>query len=139
MKKYVICLSLIVLLVMLSGCGTMGAFRSNNLTNVELSQANFNIIARNVQGTAMQGYLFGVSASQGFTVGSFGIARVSGVEKPYDSAVRDLWDKFEEKYGSIEGKKLALANIRQDIEVLNLFVYTEARYFITADVIEFTE
>ncbi|MEJ2637289.1 MAG: hypothetical protein P8184_18635 [Calditrichia bacterium] len=117
----------------------MGAFRSNNLTNVELSRANFNIIARNVQSTAMQGYIFGVSASQGFTVGSFGIARVSGVEKPYDSAMRYLWDKFEDKYGSIEGKKLALANIRQDVEVLNLFVYTEARYFITADVIEFTE
>ncbi len=137
MKKIFICLGFVLLLVILSGCGSMGAFRADNLTNVELSQANFNIVARNVQGSAMQGYLFGISAAQGSGVGTFGLVRVSGVEKPYDTAVKDLWKNFQEQYGSMEGKKLALVNIRQDTEVLNTFVYTEARYFITADVVEF--
>ena len=139
MKKNIICLGSIILLVILSGCGTMGTFRADNLTNVELSEANFNIIARNVQGSAMQGYIFGISAAQSFGVGTFGLVRVSGVEKPYDSAMKDLWNKFQQDHGSIEGRKLALINIRQDNEVLNTFIYTEARYFITADIIEFIE
>jgi hypothetical protein len=46
---------------------------------------------------------------------------------------------YREKYGSTEGKKLALINIRQDSKVLNTLVYTQAEYFITADVIEFIE
>lgn len=139
MKKNIISLCLIILVITLSGCGSMGTFRADNLTNVELSQANFNYVARNVQGSAMQGYLLGISASQGYGVSTFGLVRVSGVEKPYDSAMKDLWNNFQEKHGSLDGKKLALINIRQDTEVLNTFIYTEARYFITADVIEFAE
>jgi len=137
MRKHVVIVGAIVLLLVLSGCGTMGSFRANNVTNVELSEANFNIVARNVQGSAMQGYLFGISGIQGSTIGTFGLVRVSGVEKPYDVAVKDLWKNYQEQYGSIEGKRLALVNIRQDTEVLNAFVYTEAKYFITADVVEF--
>jgi hypothetical protein len=137
MKKILISLGSFILLFTLYGCGTTGTFRANNVTNVELSQPNFNIVARNVQGLAMQGFLFGFSVPQGSDVGIFGLIRVSGVENPYDTAVKDLWSKYQEKYGDIEGKKLALVNIRQDTEVLNTFIYTQAKYFISADVIEF--
>ena len=117
----------------------MGTFLANNITNVVLSQSNFNIVARDLQGKAMQGYLFGVSAPQGSDLNTFALIKVSGVEKPYAAAVQDLWNKYREKYGDIEGKKLALVNIRQDTETLNTLIYTEARYFITADVVEFIE
>ena len=64
---------------------------------------------------------------------------MAGVEKPYDSALKNLWKNYEEEYGKIEGKKLALVNIRNDSEVLNTILYTQAKYFITADVIEFID
>jgi hypothetical protein len=57
----------------------------------------------------------------------------------YDDAVQDLWEKYKEKNGDIEGKKLALVNIRYDTDILNLFVYTQTKLYIHADVVEFTE
>lgn len=129
----------ITFLLLISGCGTMGSFKANHVTVVELSQPNFNIVARGVQGSAMQGYLFGVSAPQISDIFTFGLIRVSGVEKPFDAAIKDLWNNYQEKYGDTEGKKLALINVRQDTETLNTLVYTEAKYFISADVVEFVE
>ncbi len=57
----------------------------------------------------------------------------------YDDAIQNLWNNYKLKYGDIEGKKLVLANIRIDNDMLNLLVYTHTELFITADVIEFTE
>ncbi len=54
----------------------------------------------------MQGYILGLSFSQGSDIGSFGILKVAGVEKPNDSAIRDLWKNYEEEHGKIEGKKV---------------------------------
>ncbi len=139
MKKVMFFLGSIGLLISLSSCGAMGTFRANNITNVELSQPNFNIVARNVQGSSMQGYLIGISAPQGSDIGSFGLIRISGVEQPYDTAVKNLWKEFQNNHGDIEGRKVALINVRQDTEVLNTIIYTEAKYFISADVIEFVE
>ncbi|MCB9249891.1 MAG: hypothetical protein H6613_15725 [Ignavibacteriales bacterium] len=138
MKKIVFSLILIIPLFFLSGCGTGGAFQSN-LTSVELSQPNFNIIARDMSGMAMQGYILGISISQGSEVSTFGLAKVAGVEKLYDTAIKDLWKNYEETHGEIEGKKLVLVNIRHDTELLNTILYTQVKYFITADVVEFVE
>ncbi len=139
MKKIVVLLISISLITLLSSCGTGGAFQATHVTNVELSQPNFNIVARNVSGTSMQGYLLGFSGPQGSSFGSFGLVKVSGVERPYDTAVKNLWENYEEEYGQIEGKKLALINVRHDNEVLNTIIYTQAKYFITADIVEFIE
>ncbi len=139
MKKMTVLIISITLLTLLSSCGTGGAFQSHNVTTVELSEPNFNIVARNVNGSAVQGYILGLSYSQGSDVGSFGIAKVAGVEKPYDTALKNLWKNYEEEHGKIEGKKLALVNIRHDSEVLNTILYTQAKYFVTADVIEFID
>ena len=117
----------------------MGSFRANNVTNVELSEANFTIVARDLQGSAREGYLFGVSAPQGSDINTFGLIKISGDEKPYATAVKNLWKNYQEKYGDITGKNLVLVNIRQDNEMLNTLIYTEVKYFITADVVEFTE
>ena len=139
MKKIIVSSILITLFVLLSGCATGGAFLANHVTNVELSQPNFNIVATDISGASMQGYLIGMSISQGSDITMFGLVKISGVEKLYDSAIKDLWKNYREKYGDTEGKKLALVNIRQDTEILNTLVYTEAKYFITADVVEFIE
>lgn len=139
MKKIILILVSAALMITLFGCGTMGTFRGNNTTNVELSKANFNIVATNLEGTAEQGYLFGLSAPQFGDVGIVGLIKVSGEDKLYDTAVKNLWDDFKDKVGDPKGRKLALINIRNDVEVLNTFVYTSAKIYITADVVEFVE
>ncbi len=139
MKKIIYLLVSITLIALLSGCGTAGAFQTMNVTTVELSKPNFNIAARDVHGSATRGYLVGISYSQGSDIGTFALIKVAGVEKLYDAAMKDLWNNYREKYGDPEKKKLALVNIRQDTEILNTLVYTQAKYFITADIVEFVE
>jgi hypothetical protein len=139
MKKILFLIIAVSIMFIVSACGTGGSFQANHVTNVELSEPNFNIIAKNVSGTAMQGYILGLSISQGSEIGSFGVVKVAGVDKPYDAAMKNLWENFEEEYGTVEGKKLALVNIRHDNELLNTFLYTQAKYFITADVVEFVD
>ena len=138
MKKVILIVVSGALIISLFGCGTMGSIRGNN-TNVELSKANFSIIARDLEGTAEQGYLIGLSAPQNGDVGIVGLIKVSGEDKLYDSAVKEVWADFREKIGDPKGRKLALINIRQDVEVLNTIVYTSAKIYITADVVEFVE
>lgn len=139
MKKRMFSSILVTLLVLVSGCAASGSFQTSHVTSIELSEPNFNIVARDISGTSMQGYVLGISISQGSDVGLFGFVKVAGVEKLYDTAIRDLWNNYEKKYGERDGKRLALVNIRQDNEILNTLLYTEAKYFITADVIEFIE
>ena len=62
---------------------------------------------------------------------------MDGTATLYDTAVRDLWKNYEGTYGSTEGKKLALVNIRYDADMLNLFIYTKTTLYIHADVVEF--
>ncbi|MEN8193652.1 MAG: DUF6567 family protein [Bacteroidota bacterium] len=139
MKKIFVLSISLTLITLLTGCGTGGAFQANHITSVELSKPNFNIAARDIHGSATQGYLVGISYSQGSDIGTFALIKVAGVEKLYDAAIKDLWNNYREKYGDTEEKKLALVNIRQDTEILNTIVYTQAKYFITADVVEFVE
>lgn len=127
------------LLVFLSSCSTGGAFIAHNVTNVELSESNFNYAARNVEGSSKADYLIGVSYSTGFMANSLSLIRIGGTAKLYDDAIQNLWNNYEEKYGPTEGKKLALVNIRYDTDILNLFVYTQTKLFINADVIEFQQ
>jgi len=45
--KFLLLLIVPVILVFLNGCSTGGSFIANNVTSVELSEPNFNIIAEN--------------------------------------------------------------------------------------------
>jgi hypothetical protein len=138
-QKTIPILLLFVILIIFSGCTTGGSFISQNVTNVELSEPNFNIVAKNVEGSSKASYIIGVTYSAGSIANTLAIARVSGSEKLYDDAVKDLWKNFEAEYGDTEGKKLALANVRIDNDMLNLILYAETELFITADVIEFID
>ncbi len=141
MKTHSLVLSLFLCLVLLamSGCSTGGMFSSGNITDVQLQRNNFKIIARGVSGEATAGYILGGSFSMGMATNTFALVRVYGTGLLYKEALEDLWKNYETTYGSVEGKKLALINVRYDAEALNLIVYTRPKINIRADVIEFTE
>lgn len=132
-------LSVVVVAILLSGCASSGMHMSSSLTNVELSEANFHIVARSVSGEARAGYIFGASFGLGMYAQVIGLARVSGDRALYKTAMDNLWSNFEARHGSVEGRNLALVNVRYDVEALNLFVYTQPILTIQADIIEFRE
>jgi hypothetical protein len=138
-KKCLLAAILLPVAVILSGCFTGGSFLSQNLTSVELSDAKYDIVARNVQGFATADYLIGLSYSTGNMANTLALARIGGTATLYDTAVRDIWKNYEEKHGTAEGKKLALINIRYDTDILNLLVYTKTDLYIHADVVEFKD
>jgi len=126
-------------IMMVMGCSNNGMFVGVNQTNVELSAANYQIVSTNLVGQSQVGYLIGLSTSFGPSTQTFALARVDGTGMLYKEALEDLWQKFGAQHGKIEGRKLALANIRYDSEILNLFIYTSVKVFIRADVVEFID
>ncbi|WP_143961372.1 DUF6567 family protein [Litoribacter populi] len=132
-------LAMAALVILLSGCASSGMHMSSSLTNVELSEANYRIVARSVAGEARAGYILGASFGVGMYAQVFGVARVSGDKALYKTAMDNLWSNFEAAHGNVEGRNLALVNLRYDVESLNLLVYTQPMLTIQADVIEFLE
>jgi hypothetical protein len=130
---------LLVLTVPLTGCLSSGAFLSGHVTDVQLTEANYEVVATDVHGTASAGYIFGVSGGLGPSTSTFAIARVSGDGQLYQAALANLWANVESQYGEVKGNDLALVNVRYDVEALNLFVYTRPTLTVRADVVEFTE
>jgi len=112
-------------------------FTSANLTNVQLQQANYKIVATNISGTAEAGYLIGVTFPVGPLTHTLALVRVNGTGLLYKEALENLWKNYEDKYGKVEGDKLALINVRYDSDALNLFLYTSSKIYIRADVIRF--
>lgn len=135
MKKLFI--SLLFLSVLLTGCSNAGAFLSGNQTILNLTEGNYSITATNVTGESKSGYIFGFSYSTGLMASSFAIARVEGSGRLYAEALEDLWSNYETDNGPVANQRLALANVRYDTDILNLFFYTEIRLIIRADVVEF--
>jgi hypothetical protein len=125
--------------ILMMGCANSGMFLAANKTNVELGEANYNIVATNVSGESSSGYLLGFSYPLGAATGTFALVRVSGTGMLYREALENLWQHYTENYGEIKGKKLALVNVRYDVDTINLILYTEARVSIRADVVEFTD
>lgn len=123
---------------LLSSCSTSGMFTSLNTTNVDLREANYKIVAKNVSGYSEAGYLLGFTYPSGSMTSTLAFFRVSGTGLLYQEALQDLWKNYEEMNGSVEGKKLALINVRYDTDALNvLLIYTGAKVNVRADVIEF--
>ena len=136
-QKFLLLLIVPVLLVFLNGCSTGGSFIANNVTNVELSGPNFNIIAENVQGYSKASYIIGFTYSTGNISNTLALVRVGGTAKLYDDAIQNLWKNFRETHPDKESKNLVLANIRFDNDMLNLLVYTQTELYVTADIVEF--
>lgn len=139
MKRYLNVSFLLVGMLSFYGCSTTGAFISSNLTNVELSKANYRIVATNVTGESTSGYVLGFTYSYGIETTTIAVARVNGTGKLYQEAIENLWNKFKKEHGNIEGKKLALVNVRYDSDNKNFIFYTEASISVRADIVEFTQ
>jgi hypothetical protein len=140
MMKHFMCLfGLSVVLTTLVGCASTGRFSSTNLTNVELSEGNFRVVATNVYGEASADYLFGFSVAQGGEMQTVALIHLGGDRLLYKVALENLWRNFEQTHGNIEGRSLALANVRFDSDALNVFFFTRSTISVRADVIEFAE
>jgi len=112
-------------------------FLSANVTNVRLSEDNYDIVAMNITGSSKAGYILGLTYAPGGQVSTTAIARVMGTGMLYQEALENLWENYEKEHGSREGKKIALVNVHYDTDILNLILYTEVKLFIRADVVEF--
>lgn len=123
----------------LSRCSSGGMFVAGNVTDVQLQKKNFKIVARDVSGEAQAGYLPGASFSMGATTNSFALVRIAGTGMLHKEALQNLWKSYETANGPVGGKKLALVNARYVAGALNLFVYTQPRLVLRADVIEITD
>jgi hypothetical protein len=121
----------------LSGCSNTGAFLSANQTIVNLNEGNYSLTATNVSGESESGYLLGVSYSTGLNAATLAIARVEGTGLLYAEALENLWNNYEAEHGDISDRKLALANVRYDSDILNLILYTKVKVIVRADIIEF--
>jgi hypothetical protein len=130
---------LIVLAGVLSGCFTSGAFLAGNVTNVQLTEGNYEVVATDVHGSATAGYLLGVSGGLGPSTTALAVARVSGDGQLYRAALDNLWAQVRDQHGDVEGERLALVNVRYDVSALNLILYTQPTVTVRADVVEFTE
>lgn len=128
---------IISLMAGLTGCLNSGMFQSANLTDVKLSEANYEIVATDVTGSSKAGYVFGLSFLNGGQAVTMAIARISGTGLLYQGALEELWKNYEKDHGPREAKKVALVNVHLDTDILNLLVYTEVTLFIRADVVEF--
>ena len=139
MKHFMRLFGLCVVLTMLVGCASSGRFNSTNLTNVELSESNFRVVAINVYGEASTDYLFGFSAAQGGEMLTIAFIPLGGDRLLYKVALENLWRNFEQIHGNIEGRSLALINVRFDSDALNAIVFTIPRISVRSDFIEFVK
>jgi len=123
-----------------SGCATAGMFPAVNLTEVGLASNNYRIIEKNASGESSAGYLLGLSVSSGMAAQTVALIRVNGSGLLYKEAMENLWDNFEQNHGKVEGRNLALTNVRYDADALNVIgLYTQVKISIRADIVEFVD
>jgi hypothetical protein len=119
------------------GCTNTGAFLAGNQTIVNLNEGNYSVSATNITGESEAAYIFGLSYSSGYMASTIAIARVEGTGMLYAEALENLWENYESAHGSASNKKVALANVRYDSDILNLFFYTKVVVTVRADIVEF--
>lgn len=132
-------LTLAIAVLALSGCVSTGNFNTSNETQVHLADANYRIVATNVSGESEAGYLFGFSGSGRDAPTTLALFRVAGSPMLMKQALENLWANFEAEHGPVEGRNLALVNVRYDSDAANyLLLYSHLNVSVRADVIEFT-
>lgn len=123
----------------ISSCANSGGFMSSHNTNVELSENNYEIVATNLSGESVVGYVFGASFSLGAVSHSAGLFRAEGTGNVYEEALEALYASYENEHGSMAGSSVAFINVRYDTDMLNLFFYTELKVKVRADVVRFVD
>lgn len=137
MKKLLFAALSFAAVILLNGCASSGLTASSHVTNVQLTNPNFKVIATNVSGEATSKGIIGVSYGLGITTTQLTLIPITADRMLYKVAMRNLWANFEAKNGPTTNRKLALVNVRYDSESLNLFLYTKVTTAVVADVVEF--
>lgn len=107
------------------------------MTNVQLHDGNYRIVATNISGEGSAEAVLGFSLGVGFGASQVALIPLNKSRMLYGTAMKNLWDNFESTHGPAANRRLALVNTRYDSDALNLFVYTKVKTVITADVVEF--
>ncbi|MCD6376125.1 MAG: hypothetical protein J7L94_11405 [Caldisericaceae bacterium] len=128
---------LLSVMLFMTGCVSSGLFVSSNQTVVELREGNFNIVATDVSGEASASYLIGVSVSNGFMTQTLSLIKINGPDGLYQQALKDLWKNVEKKVGKVEGRSLALTNVRYDMQISNFLIFNKVKLMVRADVVSF--
>lgn len=126
-------LPLVCLSGLLTGCLSTGSLLPPSQTDDRLADGPFRLVATDVGGEASAFYLFGFSTG-GSTAA---LVRVSGGGDLRARALAGLWRRFEQEHGAVEGRRLALVNVRADAQALNVLFATRPKVSIRADVVEF--
>jgi hypothetical protein len=138
MKK---CFSILLLLaigtLLLNGCASTGLTASSHVTNVQLTNPNFRVVATNIKGEASANGLLGISFGFGMAATQLALVPLTNDRMLYKIAMQQLWTSFEASNGPAVNRKLALVNVRYDSETLNLVLYTKVTTVVVADVVEF--
>lgn len=137
MKTIAFTLISLVAIGFLNGCASTGLTASSHITNVQLTNPNFRVVATNVSGEATSKAVLGVSYGLGMATAQFALIPLGNDRMLYKNAMKNLWEKFESTNGKVNNRRLALVNVRYDSDVLNLFFYTSVTTAIVADVVEF--
>lgn len=124
-------------MLFMTGCVSSGLFMSSNQTLVELRESNFNIIATDVSGESSASYLIGGSVSNGFMTQTLSLIKLNGPDGLYQQALKDLWKNVEKKVGKVEGRSLALTNVRYDTQISNFLIFNKVKLMVRADVVSF--
>lgn len=135
--RYFTLLSVLGLGVLLGGCSSTGLVASGHITNVQLTNPNFVIVATNVSGEASSKAILGVSFGLGMTTTQLAFIPLSNDRMLYKRAMKQLWSNFESGNGTTSNRRLALVNVRYNSESLNLILYTKVTTVVVADVVEF--
>lgn len=125
------------MILLFSGCASTGLTASSHLTNVELSNPNFRLVAMNVSGEASSRAVFGISYGFGMAASQMALIPLDEDRMLYKTVMEKLWEGFEDTHGAVRGRRLALVNMRYDSETINLFFYTKVTTVVIADVVEF--
>lgn len=136
MKRLITC-CLLGLSLLFAGCGSTGLTASGHVTNVQLTNPNFRVVATNVSGEASSEAVLGISYGFGMSTTQMALIPLTKDRMLYKTAMRKLWSGFEASNGAIANRRLALVNVRYDSESLNLFFYTKVTTVVVADVVEF--
>jgi len=128
---------LLSVMLFMTGCVSSGLFVSSNQTVVELREGNFNIVATDVSGESSASYLIGVSVSNGFMTQTLSLIKLNGPDGLYQQALKDLWKNVEKKVGKVEGRSLALTNVRYDTQISNFLIFNKVKLMVRADVVSF--
>lgn len=137
MKKISVIVVLAAAILFFDRCASTGLTASSHLTNVQLSDPDFRVVATNVSGQASSKGILGVSYGLGIGATQLTLIPLTEDRLLYKNAMEKLWASFESKNGPVAGRKLALVNLRYDSETFNLFLYTKLTTVIVADVVEF--